>query len=81
VRRRAARVYKNDAEPDSAVSRDRQGVDELGRGRPMLWTIFVILVILWLLGFSFNIGGGLIHLLLVIAVIVLIYNLIARRRG
>jgi hypothetical protein len=47
----------------------------------MLWTIFVILVILWLLGFSFNIGGGLIHLLLVIAVIVLIYNLIAGRRG
>ena len=47
----------------------------------MLWTIFVILVILWLLGFSLNVGGGLIHLLLVIAVIVLIYNLIARRRG
>jgi len=47
----------------------------------MLWTIFVILVILWLLGFSFNVGGGLIHLLLVIAVIVLIYNLITGRRG
>jgi len=47
----------------------------------MLWTIFVILVILWLLGFSLHIGGGLIHLLLVIAVIVLIYNLIMRRRG
>ncbi|HEY5431961.1 MAG TPA: lmo0937 family membrane protein [Coriobacteriia bacterium] len=47
----------------------------------MLWTIFVILVILWLLGFSFNIGGGLIHLLLVIAVIVLVYNLITSRRG
>jgi hypothetical protein len=47
----------------------------------MLWTIFVILVVLWLLGFSFNIGGGLIHLLLVIAVIVLIYNLITRGRA
>jgi hypothetical protein len=47
----------------------------------MLWTIFIILVILWLAGFLFNIGGGLIHILLVIAVIVLIYNLIARRRG
>ena len=47
----------------------------------MLWTIFVILVILWLLGLSFNVGGGLIHLLLVIAVIVLIYNLITGRRG
>jgi len=49
--------------------------------RIMLWTIFVILVILWLLGFSFHIGGGLIHILLVIAVIVLVYNLLTGRRG
>ncbi len=47
----------------------------------MLWTILVILVVLWLLGFSFQIGGGLIHILLVIALIVLIYNLITGRRG
>jgi hypothetical protein len=47
----------------------------------MLWTIFVILLILWLLGFTMHIGGGLIHILLVIAVIVLIYNLITGRRG
>jgi hypothetical protein len=47
----------------------------------MLWTIFVILLILWLLGFALHIGGGLIHILLVIAVIVLIYNLIVGRRG
>lgn len=47
----------------------------------MLWTIFVILVILWLLGFSFEIGGGLIHILLVIALIVLVYNLLTGRRG
>lgn len=47
----------------------------------MLWTIIVILFILWLLGFSFQIGGGLIHLLLVIAVVVLIYNLITGRRA
>jgi hypothetical protein len=47
----------------------------------MLWTIFVILVVLWLLGFTLHIGGGLIHILIVIAVIVLIYNLIAGRRG
>jgi hypothetical protein len=46
----------------------------------MLWTIFVILVILWLLGFSFSIGGGLIHALLVIALIVLVYNLLTGRR-
>jgi hypothetical protein len=48
----------------------------------MLWTIVVILVVLWLLGFFvFPIGGGLIHILLVIAVIVIIYNLITGRRG
>ncbi|PYY05874.1 MAG: lmo0937 family membrane protein [Acidobacteria bacterium] len=37
----------------------------------MLWTIFAILLILWLLGFSFHVAGSLIHLLLVAAVIVL----------
>lgn len=46
----------------------------------MLWTIFVILLILWLLGFSLHVGGGIIHLLLVIAVVVLIINLIQGRR-
>lgn len=45
----------------------------------MLWTIMVILLVLWLLGFIGSIGGGFIHLLLVIAVIVLIYNLLAGR--
>jgi hypothetical protein len=47
----------------------------------MLWTIIVILAILWLLGFSFHVGGSLIHLLLVVAVIVLIFNLISGRRA
>jgi len=47
----------------------------------MLWTILVILVVLWLLGFSFQIGGSLIHILLVIALIVLIYNLVTGRRS
>jgi hypothetical protein len=47
----------------------------------MLWTIFVVLVILWLLGFTLHVGGGLIHILLVIALIVLVYNLITGRRG
>lgn len=45
----------------------------------MLWTIFVILLILWLLGFTLHIGGSLIHILIVIAVIVLIFNLISGR--
>jgi hypothetical protein len=47
----------------------------------MLWTIFVVLLILWLLGFTLHVGGGLIHLVLVIAVVVLIYNLITGRRA
>ncbi len=46
----------------------------------LLWLIIVILVILWLGGFAMHIGGGLIHLLLVIAVIVLIIQLITGRR-
>jgi hypothetical protein len=47
---------------------------------PMLWTIFVVLIILWLLGFSLHIGGALIHLLLVIGLVVLIFNLVSGRR-
>ena len=47
----------------------------------MLWTIIVILVILWLLGFIGHFGGGLIHILIVVAVIILIYNLVAGRRS
>jgi hypothetical protein len=46
----------------------------------MLWTIFVILLIMWLLGFSFHFAGSLIHLLLVIALILLIFNLVTGRR-
>ena len=46
----------------------------------MLWTIVVILLVLWALGFfALHIGGGLIHLLLVIAVIVIIVNLVRGR--
>jgi hypothetical protein len=47
----------------------------------MLWTIFVILLILWLLGFSFHVAGGLVHILLVVAVVVLIFNLLGGRRS
>ena len=47
----------------------------------MLWTIFVILVVLWLLGFSLHVAGSLIHLLLVIALIVLVVNLVTGRRS
>jgi hypothetical protein len=46
----------------------------------MLWTIFVVILVLWLLGFSFHIAGSLIHLLLVVALIVLIFNLLTGSR-
>lgn len=46
----------------------------------MLWTIVAILVVLWLLGFAFHVGGGLIHAFLVIAGIVFIFQLISGRR-
>lgn len=47
----------------------------------MLWTIVALLLILWLLGFSFSIGGSLIHLLLVVALVVFVINLVTGRRG
>jgi Family of unknown function (DUF5670) len=46
----------------------------------MLWTIFVVVLILWILGFSFHVAGGLIHLLLVAALIILVINLVTGRR-
>jgi uncharacterized membrane protein YtjA (UPF0391 family) len=46
----------------------------------MLWTIFVVLLILWLLGFSFHVASGLIHLLLVVALVLLVINLVSGRR-
>lgn len=47
----------------------------------MLWTILVILVVLWLVGLLAHVGGGLIHILLVLAVIVLVINLVTGRRA
>jgi len=48
----------------------------------MLWTLVAILLVLWLLGFfAFHVGGAFIHALLVIAVIVVIFNLISGRRS
>ena len=46
----------------------------------MLWTIFVVILVLWLLGFSFHIAGSLIHILLVVALIIPIFNLVSGRR-
>jgi hypothetical protein len=46
----------------------------------MLWTILVILLILWLVGFLAKVGGGLIHLLLIVALVVLVLQLLTGRR-
>lgn len=46
----------------------------------MLWTIMVVLLVLWLLGFSLHVAGGLIHLLLVVALVILVINLFSGRR-
>lgn len=57
---------------------------DAAKGAPekiMLWTIAAVFLILWLLGFSFSIGGSLIHLLLVVALVVFIINLLRGRRG
>jgi hypothetical protein len=45
----------------------------------LLWGLVAVLVVLWILGFSLHVGGGLIHLLLVIAVIVLVVRLVTGR--
>jgi hypothetical protein len=47
----------------------------------MLWTIFVIVLLMWVLGFSFHIAGSLIHLLLVVALVILVINLVSGRRS
>jgi hypothetical protein len=46
----------------------------------MLWTIVAVLLVLWLIGLLAHVGGGLIHLLLVIALVVFVINLITGRR-
>jgi hypothetical protein len=46
----------------------------------MLWTIAVILLVLWLLGFTMHVAGGLIHLLLVIALVVIVLQFLSGRR-
>ena len=45
----------------------------------MLWTIAVILIVLWALGFFTHVAGGLIHILLVVAIIVIVVNLVRGR--
>jgi hypothetical protein len=47
----------------------------------MLWSLFVLLLILWLLGFSLTAIGPIVHLLLVVALVVLVFQLISGRRA
>jgi len=47
----------------------------------MLWTIVAVCLVLWLAGFALHVGGGLIHLLLVVALIVFVINLVQGRRA
>ena len=48
----------------------------------LLWTVLVVLVVIWLIGLVANVtGGSLIHVLLVIAAVILIYNLVIGRRA
>ncbi len=47
----------------------------------MLYTLVVVLIVLWLLGFGFHVAGGLIHLILVVAVVLLVIQLLTGRRG
>ena len=47
----------------------------------MLWTIFVVLLVLWLLGFTLHLGGALVHLLLLVVLVVLVINLLSGRRS
>jgi hypothetical protein len=63
----------------AAQGRRTEGTEPIEEN-PMLWTIIVILLVLWLLGLIGNIGGGLIWLLLVIAAIVLVFQLLSGRR-
>jgi hypothetical protein len=46
----------------------------------MLWTLIVLLLLFWILGLAFNVAGGIIHVLLVIALVLFLVNLITGRR-
>ena len=47
----------------------------------LLWTVIVVLFVLWLLGFVLHFGGGLIHIVLVAAVILVVYNLLTKGKA
>jgi hypothetical protein len=56
------------------------GQPSLSEQSAMLWTIFAVLLILWMLGWGFQVAGAMIHLLLVLAIVVAVINLMTGRR-
>ena len=57
------------------------GPSGLAKEKIMLWTIVAVFLVLWLLGLGFGVGGSLIHLLLVIALVAVVINLVSGRRA
>ncbi len=83
---RAGRVlHEVMAAPDKGIPEEvlehARCIPALHGRKHMLWTIIVVILLLWILGFSFHVAGGLIHLLLVVALIVFVFQLLAGRRG
>ncbi len=80
---RAALSGMRETAPSPTVRTERRTarVKEDSEEILMLWTIVAVLLILWLLGFSLHVAGGLIHLLLVVALIVVVVNLLSGRRA
>jgi Family of unknown function (DUF5670) len=54
-------------------------MNELKEGKTMLWTIIGLLILFWVLGLMFHLVGGIVHILLVIAVVLIILKLISGR--
>ena len=76
-RSRARSTHRSASRPDFWKKTCSEGARE----EIMLWTIVAVCLILWLLGFSLSLGGSLIHLLLVVALVVFVVNLVNGRRG
>jgi chromate transport protein ChrA len=77
---KVARASHDKIKDSEFLGRSLFATRELEKEINMLWTIFVVLLILWLLGFSLHVAGGLIHLLLVVALVILVINLVSGRR-
>ena len=81
IHRAGASVITDESGTIVALQRDLTGSFTLSnRGIAMLFTIAIVLLVLWALGFAFKVGGGLIHALLVIALIVVVYRLVTGQK-